>query len=91
MSRLGDWLARMTGGTPATAKMFVICTIVMCACNGGCVWSANVVTTYAQTILIQADSNDKSANSVARWSSTRGIVCDIAKRLNITEQACARR
>ena len=96
--RAAEWLAGVSGGQVSTAMMIVISTIVITANLWLAVWSANIFTTWGQTILIQADNNTKSAGSIDRWKANRGVLeanrsisCDIAKRLNVTEQACARR
>lgn len=91
MTRIAEWLSRRSGGPLHTCKLFLFATLFICANVWIAIWSANVATTWAQTVLIQADSNSKAAGSVTRWAATRAVVCDIAKRMNIPEQVCARR
>ena len=55
------------------------------------VWSANVVTTWAQTVLIQGDNDTKAAASLERSKANRHLICVLIAYDKISEQACARR
>lgn len=82
--RLSEWLAKLTGAPLGSAKLGLFIAINVWAA----VWTANVVTTWAQTLVFRADNAATGKDSVDRWAKARG---QWAVRLDKLEQACARR
>ncbi len=94
-ARAAEWLAQWSGGPLPTAKMILFATIFITCNLWLAVWSANIVTTWAQTMIFRADTAQSATDSAHRWAVSRKEWATridlLSNRVAKVETQCARR